>query len=301
MTDITLTMPDGAKRVGQGRHDRPRRGEVDRAVAGQAHGRHDARWRARGCCRRHHARMRRSSSSRARDPEALELIRHDCAHVLAEAVQDLWPGTQVTIGPVIEHGFYLRLRQGRAVRAGGSATIEKRMREIIAKNAPFTKEVWSRDKAKAHFQAKGEHFKVELVDAIPAGEDLKIYTQGAWLDLCRGPHMTSTGQIGNGVQADPVLRQLLARRCQGPAAAAHLRHRVGQREGAGRASAHARGGREARPPQARPRDGPLPFPGRRARHRVLASEGLGAVPGTDQLHAPPPAGRRLRRGQLARS
>ena len=132
------------------------------------------------------------------DPEALELIRHDCAHVLAEAVQELWPGTQVTIGPVIENGFYYDFYKAEPFVPDDLPKIEKRMREIIAKNAPFTKELWSRDKAKEFFRAKGEHFKVELVDAIPSGEELKIYKQGEWLDLCRGPHMTSTGQIGNG-------------------------------------------------------------------------------------------------------
>jgi len=131
------------------------------------------------------------------DPEALELIRHDAAHVLAEAVQELWPGTQVTIGPVIENGFYYDFAKNEPFHPDDLPRIEKKMREIIARNAPFTKEVWSRDKAKAFFKNKGEMFKVELVDAIPAGEDVKIYAQGDWADLCRGPHMTSTGQIGN--------------------------------------------------------------------------------------------------------
>ncbi|NJO21896.1 MAG: threonine--tRNA ligase [Sphingomonadales bacterium] len=131
------------------------------------------------------------------DPEALELIRHDAAHVLAEAVQELWPGTQVTIGPVIENGFYYDFAKQDPFHPDDLPRIEKKMREIIARNAPFTKEVWSRDKAKAFFRDKGEMFKVELVDAIPAGEDLKIYAQGAWADLCRGPHMTSTGHVGN--------------------------------------------------------------------------------------------------------
>jgi threonyl-tRNA synthetase len=130
------------------------------------------------------------------DPEALELIRHDAAHVLAEAVQDLWPGTQVTIGPVIEGGFYYDFAKAEPFHPDDLPRIEKKMHEIIARNAPFTKEFWSRDKAKEFFSAKGELFKVELVDAIPAGEDLKIYKQGQWLDLCRGPHMTSTGAIG---------------------------------------------------------------------------------------------------------
>ena len=130
------------------------------------------------------------------DPEALELIRHDCAHVLAEAVQQLWPGTQVTIGPVIENGFFYDFAKAEPFLPEDLLKIEKRMAEIIAKNAPFAKQVWSRDKAKAFFRDKGETFKIELVDAIPEGEDVKIYSQGEWLDLCRGPHMTSTGSIG---------------------------------------------------------------------------------------------------------
>jgi threonyl-tRNA synthetase len=130
------------------------------------------------------------------DPEALELIRHDCAHVMAEAVQALWPGTQVTIGPVIEDGFYYDFAKDEPFHPADLARIEAKMHEIIARNAPFTKEVWSREQAKAFFRAKGEHFKVELIDAIPPGEEVRIYRQGEWLDLCRGPHMTSTGHIG---------------------------------------------------------------------------------------------------------
>jgi threonyl-tRNA synthetase len=130
------------------------------------------------------------------DPEALELIRHDCAHVMAEAVQDLWPGTQVTIGPVIDNGFYYDFAKQEPFQPDDLPKIEAKMHEIIARNAPFTKEVWSRDETKRHFSETGEDYKVELVDAIPSGEDLKIYKQGDWLDLCRGPHMTSTGHIG---------------------------------------------------------------------------------------------------------
>ncbi len=130
------------------------------------------------------------------DPEALELIRHDAAHVMAEAVQALWPGTQVTIGPVIDNGFFYDFYKAEPFVPDDLAKIEKKMHEIIAKNAPFTKEFWDRDKAKQVFRDKGEEFKIELVDAIPAGEDLKIYKQGEWFDLCRGPHMTATGHIG---------------------------------------------------------------------------------------------------------
>jgi threonyl-tRNA synthetase len=131
------------------------------------------------------------------DPRALELIRHDAAHVLAEAVQELWPGTQVTIGPVIENGFYYDFARNEPFTPEDFPAIEKKMREIIGRNKPFTKEVWSREKAKKIFRDKGEAYKVELIDAIPEDQDLKIYAQGDWFDLCRGPHMASTGQIGN--------------------------------------------------------------------------------------------------------
>lgn len=130
------------------------------------------------------------------DPRALELIRHDCAHVLAEAVQSLFPGTQVTIGPVIENGFYYDFARNEPFTPEDFPVIEAKMREIIAADRPFTKELWSREKAKQVFRDKGELYKIELIDAIPEGEDLKIYYQGDWFDLCRGPHMTSTGKIG---------------------------------------------------------------------------------------------------------
>jgi threonyl-tRNA synthetase len=131
------------------------------------------------------------------DPRALELIRHDAAHVLAEAVQTLWPGTQVTIGPVIENGFYYDFFRNEPFTPDDFAAIEKKMREIVARDRPFTKEVWSRGEAKKVFRDKGEMFKVELVDAIPEDQSLKIYKQGDWFDLCRGPHMTSTGKVGS--------------------------------------------------------------------------------------------------------
>ncbi len=131
------------------------------------------------------------------DPRALALIRHDCAHVLAEAVQELFPGTQVTIGPVIENGFYYDFARNQPFTPEDLPVIEKKMHEIIKRNAKFTKEVLPREKAKKIFADKGELYKVELVDAIPENEDVKIYHQGEWFDLCRGPHMQSTGQIGN--------------------------------------------------------------------------------------------------------
>jgi threonyl-tRNA synthetase len=131
------------------------------------------------------------------DPEALELIRHDAAHVMAEAVQELYPGTQVTIGPMIENGFYYDFYREESFSPEDLAKIEAKMRAIVAADRPFTKEVWPRSKARAFFADEGEGFKVELVDAIPEGEHVKVYRQGKWLDLCRGPHMPSTGKVGN--------------------------------------------------------------------------------------------------------
>src|SRR5690349_9331890 len=107
------------------------------------------------------------------DPRALELIRHDCAHVLAEAVQALHPGTQVTIGPVIENGFYYDFARPEPFTPEDFAAIEAKMREIIARDQPFTKEIWSREKAKQVFADKGETYKLELIDAIPETQDLK--------------------------------------------------------------------------------------------------------------------------------
>jgi threonyl-tRNA synthetase len=130
------------------------------------------------------------------DPRAIELIRHDAAHVMAEAVQELFPGTQVTIGPSIENGFYYDFFRNQPFTPEDFPAIEKKMKEIIARDKPFTKEVWTRDQAKKVFKDKGENFKVELVESIPADQDLKIYKQGDWFDLCRGPHMPSTGKVG---------------------------------------------------------------------------------------------------------
>src|SRR5438552_204505 len=131
------------------------------------------------------------------DPRALELIRHDAAHVLAEGVQTLWPGTQVTIGPVIENGFYYDFFRNQPFTPEDFEAIEKKMREIIARDKAFTKDVWPREEAKRVFRDKGELFKVELIDAIAQDQAIKIYKQGDWFDLCRGPHMTSTGKVGN--------------------------------------------------------------------------------------------------------
>lgn len=131
------------------------------------------------------------------DPRALELIRHDAAHVMAEAVQELWPGTQVTIGPVIDKGFYYDFFRNEPFTTDDLPRIESKMREIIRRNSPFTYEIKDRNEVRGIFEKMGEAFKVELVDAIPEGDPIKIYHQGDWFDLCRGPHMASTGQIGD--------------------------------------------------------------------------------------------------------
>jgi threonyl-tRNA synthetase len=129
-------------------------------------------------------------------PEALELIRHDAAHVMAEAVQSLYPGTQVTIGPSIENGFYYDFAREEPFTPDDLAKIEAKMREIIQRNAAFTREVWDRDQAIEFFKNKGEKYKAEIIADLPATETITVYKQGEWLDLCRGPHMPSTGGVG---------------------------------------------------------------------------------------------------------
>ena len=129
-------------------------------------------------------------------PDALELIRHDCAHVLAEAVQEIFPETQVTIGPVIENGFYYDFYREESFKPEDLIKIEKKMHEIISKNRQFEKKEVSRNEAIQIFKDKNEEYKVELISAIPDDQTIKLYSQGDWFDLCRGPHMVSTGQIG---------------------------------------------------------------------------------------------------------
>ncbi|NVN12071.1 threonine--tRNA ligase [Nguyenibacter vanlangensis] len=131
-----------------------------------------------------------------KDEAALEMIRHDTAHVLAEAVQSLWPGTQVTIGPSIENGFYYDFYRNEPFTPEDFPAIEARMREIVAANAPFVREVWPRDEAIRFFEARGERFKAELIRDLPESEPISIYRQGEWLDLCRGPHLRGTGDVG---------------------------------------------------------------------------------------------------------
>ncbi|MFS4436718.1 threonine--tRNA ligase [Paracoccaceae bacterium GXU_MW_L88] len=126
---------------------------------------------------------------------ALELIRHDAAHIMARAVQELWPDTKVTIGPVIANGFYYDFDRKEPFTDSDLETIEKKMREIINKREPVKTEVWDRDRAIQHYKDNNEPFKVELVDMIPEGQDIRMYWHGDWQDLCRGPHLAHTGQV----------------------------------------------------------------------------------------------------------
>ena len=215
MSDITLTFPDGAKRsfpkgiAGKALAQSISKSLGKKAVAMVVDGRladladpieQDAAVKI----------LTRT------DPEALELIRHDAAHVMAEAVQSLWPGTQVTIGPVIENGFFYDFAKEEPFHPDDIAKIEAKMREIIDRDASFTKEFWTREQAKDFFRRRGELFKIELVDAIPEGEALKIYKQGEWLDLCRGPHMTSTGQVGKAFKITHFAGSYWRGNAQGP-------------------------------------------------------------------------------------
>ena len=132
----------------------------------------------------------------SKNPEGLETIRHDTAHILAMAVQELFPGTQVTIGPVIENGFYYDFARKEPFTEEDLKTIESKMKEIVDRDEITKKEIWDRDKAINHFKKKGEIYKAELIKSIPKGEEVSIYFHGEWHDLCKGPHLPSTGKIG---------------------------------------------------------------------------------------------------------
>jgi threonyl-tRNA synthetase len=141
----------------------------------------------------------------AKDPEGLEVIRHDAAHIMAMAVQELYPGTQVTIGPVIENGFYYDFARKEPFTEDDLEKIEKRMSEIIDKDVKTRREVWKRDKAISHFKKIGEKYKAEIIESIPESEELTVYHHGdTWHDLCRGPHLVSSGKIGKAFKLTKV-------------------------------------------------------------------------------------------------
>ena len=128
-------------------------------------------------------------------PEGLEIIRHDTAHVLAQAAKEIFENIQITIGPAIENGFYYDFYRENPFTPDDLKALEKRMRQILEQDTPIVREEWSRDNAIQHFKEQGEHFKVELIEAIPQGDIISLYRQGPFVDLCRGPHLPSTRRI----------------------------------------------------------------------------------------------------------
>ena len=141
----------------------------------------------------------------AKDPEGLEVIRHDTAHIMAMAVQELFPGTQVTIGPVIENGFYYDFARKEPFTSDDLEKIEKRMSEIVDRDVKTRREVWDREKAIKHFINIGEKYKAEIIESIPQDEELTVYHHGdTWHDLCRGPHLVSSGKIGKAFKLTKV-------------------------------------------------------------------------------------------------
>jgi len=190
-----ITLPDGSVRV----FDGPVTGTTVAASIGPGLAKAALAMRVDGALRDLSDEIAADASLRfitRRDDEALEMIRHDCAHVLAEAVQDLFPGTQVTIGPSIENGFYYDFSRNAPFSPEDFPAIEARMRQIVARGAAFRRSVVSREDAIALFEKKGEAFKVALIRDLPAGEDISLYSQGDWIDLCRGPHMRGVADIG---------------------------------------------------------------------------------------------------------
>ncbi len=195
MGHITLTFPDGnARDFDAGITPADVAGEISKSLAKKAisatvnGAHHDLQWPIEDDAEI-------AIHTMADDGPALELIRHDLAHIMARAVQELWPETKVTIGPVIRDGWYYDFDRDEAFTTDDLAAIEAKMREIINARDPVTTEVWDRARAIAHYRAGGEPFKVELVEAIPEGEAVRMYWHGHWQDLCRGPHLQHTGQV----------------------------------------------------------------------------------------------------------
>ncbi len=195
MAQISLTFPDGNTR----QYDAGiTAGEVaadistslaKKAISATVDGAHwDLQWPINADCA--------VAINTMKDEEpALELVRHDLAHIMARAVQEIWPDVQVTIGPVIKDGWYYDFDRKEPFTPEDLAVIEKKMKEIINKREPVRTEIWERAKAIAHYEAKGEPYKVELIESIPGDEPLRMYWHGDWQDLCRGPHLQNTGQV----------------------------------------------------------------------------------------------------------
>ena len=195
MADITLTFPDGATRIyksgvtGVDIAESISPSLAKKAISCAVNGEH------RDLSRSIDADATFQIFTMSDDAQALELIRHDCAHIMARAVQEIWPDVKVTIGPVIAHGWYYDFDRSEAFTSEDLSLIEKKMREIINKKDKVCTEIWDRARAIAHYEALNEPFKVELIGMIPEGDDIRMYWHGEWQDLCRGPHLAHTGQI----------------------------------------------------------------------------------------------------------
>ena len=214
-----------------------------------------------------------------RDTEdGLELLRHDAAHVLAEAVKEIWPETQVTIGPAIENGFYYDFAREEPFTPDDLVTIEARMKEIVERDETITREVWERDDAIKFFRDQGEEYKAQIIEDIPGRRNADAVPPGRLHRPVPRAALAINRQAWISVQADAGIRCLLARRCQERHAAAHLRHGLGQRQAAAKVPVDDRGSGETRSSSARQDHGPVSLPGRGARCRVLASARLEAVP-----------------------
>ena len=195
MADISLTLPDGNKRsYPAGTTAMEVAADISKSLAKSAiscsiNGKHS------DLSTPLHEDVEFAIHTMKDDAQALELIRHDAAHIMARAVQELWPDTKVTIGPVIAHGWYYDFDRAEPFTPDDLALIEKKMKEIINKREPVTTEIWDRDRAIKFYEANNEPYKVELVGMIPEGEDIRMYWHGHWQDLCRGPHLVHTGQV----------------------------------------------------------------------------------------------------------
>ena len=234
----------------------------------------------------------------ARDDAALELIRHDAAHIMARAVQELWPDTKVTIGPVIENGWYYDFDRAEPFTPEDLEAIEARMRQIIAARDPVRTEVWDRDRAIRHYEALGRALQGRARRGDPRGRpDPHVLARALAGPLPRPAPRAHRPGAGRRLQADVDRRRLLARRLAPADAPAHLRRRLPHPRRPRGLPAPARGGGEARPPQARPRDGPLPPAAGGAGLGLLAPERLHALADARGLHPPPARRRRLRRGE----
>ena len=195
MSSVAITLPDGSVR----QFDRPITGAILAAEIGAGLAKAAIAVKLDGKLVDLSCEIKRDSNVEIitrKSDEALELIRHDAAHIMAEAVQDLYPETQVTIGPAIENGFYYDFAREEAFTPNDLEKIEAKMLEIVKRDNPFVREEWSRSEAELHFESRGEKYKAQLIRDLPAGEIISIYRQGEWADLCRGPHMPSTGHVG---------------------------------------------------------------------------------------------------------